>query len=59
MQHSCHPFILDTLEKMEQRRKYIHYNPIDPEIVFFMKDIMLIVVIGITTKIILFFQLKC
>ncbi|MFT4646606.1 MAG: hypothetical protein ACI8ZX_003037 [Planctomycetota bacterium] len=34
MQDSCHPFILDTLENMEQRRKYIHYNPIDPEIVF-------------------------
>jgi hypothetical protein len=34
MQDGCHPFILDTLEKMEQRRKYIHYNPIDPEIVF-------------------------
>ena len=33
-----HPVILDTLEKMEQRVNYIHYNPVEAEIVFHERD---------------------
>lgn len=33
-----HPVILDTLEKIEQRVKYIHYNPVEAEIVFQERD---------------------
>ena len=33
-----HPVILDTLEKMEQRVNYIHYNPVEAEIVFNERD---------------------
>jgi len=33
-----HPVILDTLEKIEQRINYIHYNPVEAEIVFHERD---------------------
>ena len=33
-----HPVLLDTLEKMEQRVNYIHYNPVEAEIVFHERD---------------------
>ena len=33
-QDGFHPVILDTLEKIEQRVNYIHYNPVEAEIVF-------------------------
>ncbi|MDG2431220.1 transposase [Flavobacterium sp.] len=33
-----HPVILDTLEKIEQRVNYIHYNPVEAEIVFHERD---------------------
>jgi REP element-mobilizing transposase RayT len=33
-QDGFHPVILDTLEKIEQRIKYIHYNPVEAQIVF-------------------------
>nr|WP_314895956.1 hypothetical protein [uncultured Flavobacterium sp.] len=32
------PLILDTLEKIEQRVNYIHYNPVEAEIVFHGRD---------------------
>jgi hypothetical protein len=37
-QDGFHPVILDTLEKMEQRVNYIHYNPVEAEIVFHERD---------------------
>lgn len=37
-QDGYHPIILDTLEKTEQRIKYIHYNPVAAEIVFHERD---------------------
>lgn len=33
-QDGFHPVILDTVEKIEQRVNYIHYNPVEGEIVF-------------------------
>ena len=35
---SFHPVILDTMEKIEQRVNYIHYNPVEAEIVFHERD---------------------
>ncbi|CAD0005215.1 REP-associated tyrosine transposase [Flavobacterium salmonis] len=37
-QDGFHPVILDTLEKIEQRIKYIHYNPVEAQIVFHERD---------------------
>jgi hypothetical protein len=37
-QDGFHPVILDTLEKMEQRVNYVHYNPVEAEIVFHERD---------------------
>ena len=37
-QDDFHPVILDTVEKIEQRVNYIHYNPIEGEIVFHERD---------------------
>lgn len=37
-QDGFHPVILDTLEKIEQRINYIHYNPITAQIVFHPRD---------------------
>ncbi len=37
-QDGFHPVMLDTLEKIEQRVKYIHYNPVEAEIVFQERD---------------------
>jgi hypothetical protein len=37
-QDRFHPVILDTLEKIEQRVNYIHYNPVEAEIVFHERD---------------------
>ena len=37
-QDGFHPVILDTLEKIEQRVNYIHYNPVAAEIVFHERD---------------------
>ncbi|WP_016988927.1 hypothetical protein [Flavobacterium sp. ACAM 123] len=37
-QDCFHPVILDTLEKIEQRVNYIHYNPVEAEIVFHERD---------------------
>ena len=38
MERWFHPVILDTLEKMEQRVNYIHYNPVEAGIVFHERD---------------------
>ena len=37
-QDGFHPVLLDTLEKIEQRVNYIHYNPVEAEIVFHERD---------------------
>lgn len=37
-QDGFHPVILDTLEKVEQRINYIHYNPVEAGIVFHERD---------------------
>jgi hypothetical protein len=33
-----HPVILDTLEKIEQRVNYIHYNPVEAEALKVLED---------------------
>ncbi|WP_235892975.1 hypothetical protein [Flavobacterium franklandianum] len=37
-QDGFHPVIVDTFRKMEQRVNYIHYNPVEAEIVFHERD---------------------
>ena len=37
-QDGFHPVILDTLEKIEQRVNYIHYNPVEAQIVFHQRN---------------------
>jgi hypothetical protein len=32
MEDGFHPVILDTLEEMEQRVNYIHYNPVEAKL---------------------------
>ena len=37
-QDGFHPVLLDTLQKIEQRINYIHYNPVEAQIVFHERD---------------------